>query len=235
LEAHDRWLAWSASVLGRADGRLTWARWHRAAGDTEGARAAATEALALVASPSQPLVCLAAHRFMSEIETAAKRFEAADAHLAAALDLAAACEAPFERALTLLALAELRLAVGMTHEAEALLEEVRRICTPLGTAPTLARADALAARLPTTRPERTSFAGLTEREMDVLRLLPQDLTLEEIAARLFVSYSTVKTHLDHIRDKFGVSQRRDVVARAVQLGLLDPPRHPPFPKRVGDG
>jgi ATP/maltotriose-dependent transcriptional regulator MalT len=71
--------------------------------------------------------------------------------------------------------------------------------------------------------------------MDVLRLLPQDLTLEEIAARLFVSYSTVKTHLDHIRDKFGVSQRRDVVARAVQLGLLDPPRHPPFPKRVGDG
>jgi ATP/maltotriose-dependent transcriptional regulator MalT len=112
---------------------------------------------------------------------------------------------------------------------------VRRICTPLGAAPTLARADALAAHLATTRPDKTSFAGLTERELDVLRLLPEDLTLEQIAARLFVSYSTVKTHLDHIRDKFGVSQRRDVVARAAQLGLLAPPRHPPSPPRVGDG
>ena len=172
---------------------------------------------------------------MGEIETAAKRFGAADAHLMAALDLAAACEAPFERALTLLALAELRLITGMAGEAASLLDEVRRICTPLGAAPTLARADALAAHLATTRPAKTSFAGLTERELDVLRLLPEDLTLEQIAARLFVSYSTVKTHLDHIRDKFGVSQRRDVVARAAQLGLLDPPRHPPSPQRVGDG
>jgi DNA-binding CsgD family transcriptional regulator len=153
----------------------------------------------------------------------------------AALDLAAACEAPFERARTLLALTELRLITGMAGEASSLLDEVRRICTPLGAAPTLARADGLAAHLATTRPAKTSFAGLTDRELDVLRLLPEELTLEQIAARLFVSYSTVKTHLDHIRDKFGVSQRRDVVARAAQLGLLDPPRHPPSPQRVGDG
>jgi DNA-binding CsgD family transcriptional regulator len=235
LEAHDRWLAWSGSFLGQADGRLAWARYHLAAGNTEGARAAATEALALAASPSQPLVCLAAHRFMGEIETAAKRFGAADAHLMAALEWADACDAPFERALTLLALAELRLITGMADETATLLEEVRRICTPLGAAPTLARADALAAHLATTQPDKTFIAGLTQRELDVLRLLPEDLTLEQIAARLFVSYSTVKTHLDHIRDKFGVSQRRDVVARAAQLGLLDPPRHPPSPQRVGDG
>jgi DNA-binding CsgD family transcriptional regulator len=235
LEAHDRWLAWSGSVLGRADGRFFWARYHRATGDTEAARAAVTEALVLAASPSQPLVCLAAHRFMGEIETAAKQFGAADAHLVTALALAAACEAPFERALTLLAMAELRLVVGMTDEAAVLLEEVRRICTPLGAAPSLARADALAARLAPTRRDKTSFAGLTERELDVLRLLPEDLTLEQIAARLFVSYSTVKTHLDHIRNKFGVSHRRDVVVRAAQLGLLAPPRHPLPPPRVGDG
>jgi DNA-binding CsgD family transcriptional regulator len=235
LEAHDRWLAWSGSVLGRAGGRVSWARYRLATGDTEGARAAVTEALALAASPSQPLVCLAAHRFMGEIETAAKQFGAADAHLVAALDLAAACEAPFERALNLLALAELRLITGMADEAATLLDDVRRICTPLGAEPTLARTDALAAHLATTRPDKMSFAGLTERELDVLRLLPEELTLEQIAGRLFVSYSTVKTHLDHIRNKFGVSQRREVVARAAQLGLLDPPRHPPSPPRVGDG
>jgi ATP/maltotriose-dependent transcriptional regulator MalT len=172
---------------------------------------------------------------MCEIETAARRLEAADAHLMAALERADACDAPFERALTLLALAELRLALGMADGAATLLDEVRRICTPLGAAPTLARADALSAHLATRRPDRTSFVGLTERELDVLRLLPENLTLEQIAARLFISYSTVKTHLDHIRDKFGVSQRRDVVARAAQLGLLDPPRHPPSSRRVGDG
>jgi DNA-binding CsgD family transcriptional regulator len=235
LEAHDAWLAWSGSVLGRADGQVAWARYHQATGDIEDARAAATEALALAESPSQPLVLLAAHRFTGEIETAARRLEAADAHLMAALERADACDAPFERALTLLALAELRLITGMVDEAAILLDEVRRICTPLGAAPTLARADALAARLAATRPARISFAGLTEREMDVLRLLPRDLTLEEIAATLFVSYSTVKTHLDHIRDKLGASQRREVVARAAQLGLLDPPHHPPSPQRAGDG
>jgi DNA-binding CsgD family transcriptional regulator len=233
LAAHDRWLAWSGSVLGRADGRVAWARWHGAAGDAARARAVAGESLALAAAPAQPLVSLAAHRLLGEIETASNNHTEAEAHLTIACDLALACEAPFERALALLALAELRLNTGMADETATLLAAVRRICTSLGAVPTLARADVLAAHLATTRPDKTSFAGLTEREMDVLRLLPEELTLEQIAARLFVSYSTVKTHLDHIRDKFGVSQRRDVVTRAAQLRLLDPPRHPPSPPRGG--
>ena len=41
LEAHDRWLAWSESVLGRAEGQLAWARYHWASGDAAHARAAA--------------------------------------------------------------------------------------------------------------------------------------------------------------------------------------------------
>lgn len=232
LEAHDRWLAWSGSVLGRADGQVAWERYHRVAGDSGRARAAAAEALALAESPPQPLVGLAAHRCLGEVETAAKRFGAAEAHLQTALDLAGRCDVPFERALTMLALAELRFATGMADEAATLLDEVRRICAPLGAVPALTRADALATLRAA---DSAANAGLTERELDVLRLLPEDLTLEEIAARLFVSYSTVKTHLDHIRNKFGVNQRREVVGRAAQLGLLDPPRHPPFPRSVGDG
>ena len=52
-------------------GRLAWARYHRAAGDIARARAAAADALALATAPDQPLVRLAAHRLLGEIETAA--------------------------------------------------------------------------------------------------------------------------------------------------------------------
>ena len=232
LEAHDRWLAWSGSVLGRADGRLAWARYHRAAGDTDRARAAATEALALAASPSQPLVCLAAHRLLGEIETAASSHAAAEAHLTTALDLADACEAPFERALTLLALAELRLAMGMADEAATLLDEVRRICTPLGRG-----ADARPRRCPRGAPRRRrgrtrrSFAGLTQRELDVLRLLAAGpRTWSRSPRALFVSPSTVQTHVDHISRKLGVASRAEVVAQAARLGLLASPSPSPVPR-----
>ncbi|MEL6892935.1 MAG: LuxR C-terminal-related transcriptional regulator, partial [Actinomycetota bacterium] len=61
---------------------------------------------------------------------------------------------------------------------------------------------------------------LSERELAVLRLLPFGLPRRELAAQLFVSENTVKTHLLSIRRKLGVAGRDDVVARARELGLL---------------
>ena len=61
--------------------------------------------------------------------------------------IAGACEAPYERALTLLAMAALRAAPGDHAEAKRLLDGVKAICTPLAAKPTLAQADALAAIL----------------------------------------------------------------------------------------
>ena len=63
------------------------------------------------------------------------------------MELAEACAAPYERALTLLALAELRLATGDRPMATATLAEARALLEPLEARPALARADALAARL----------------------------------------------------------------------------------------
>ena len=220
LAAHDRWLAWSESVLGRADGQVAWARYHQAAGDTARARAAANDALALAASPDQPLVSLAAHRLLGEIATAAGHRLMAAEHLAAALDLATVCDAPFERALTLLALAQLRLVTGVTDEAASLLDEVRDICGPLGAAPTLARVDALAARLTPEPPAHRYPAGLTSREVDVLRLLPRGLSNAEIADALFVSPRTVQTHLSNLYGKLGVGGRAEAIAYAVGHGLV---------------
>ena len=60
---------------------------------------------------------------------------------------------------------------------------------------------------------------LTERERDVLRLLPSRLTLREIAGELYVSQNTLKFHLRVIYRKLGVNSRAEAVeaARALQL------------------
>jgi LuxR family maltose regulon positive regulatory protein len=61
---------------------------------------------------------------------------------------------------------------------------------------------------------------LTERELTVLRYLPTMMSNREIAAEMFFSVNTVKTHLKSIYRKLGVSRRRDAVSRARALSLL---------------
>ncbi|WP_243057937.1 LuxR C-terminal-related transcriptional regulator [Nocardioides sp. SR21] len=61
---------------------------------------------------------------------------------------------------------------------------------------------------------------LTDRERDVLRLLPSRLSLREIAAELFVSQNTLKFHLRVIYRKLGVNSRAEAVEAARQLRLL---------------
>jgi LuxR family maltose regulon positive regulatory protein len=61
---------------------------------------------------------------------------------------------------------------------------------------------------------------LTNREVTVLRLLQGNLSLTQIAAELFLSANTVKTHTRMIYQKLGVSSRRDAVLRARTLGLI---------------
>jgi LuxR family maltose regulon positive regulatory protein len=61
---------------------------------------------------------------------------------------------------------------------------------------------------------------LTDRELAVLRYLPSRLTNQEIAAELFMSVNTVKTHLKNLYAKIGASSRSDAVRRARTLDLL---------------
>lgn len=62
--------------------------------------------------------------------------------------------------------------------------------------------------------------GLTAKEREVLAGLARGQSTKDIAAELFVSAATVKTHLAHIYAKLGVTDRSGAVARAVELGLL---------------
>jgi len=61
---------------------------------------------------------------------------------------------------------------------------------------------------------------LSDRELAVLRLLQSDLTQREIAARLFVSFNTVKTHTKSIFRKLNTSTRAEAVRRGRGLGLI---------------
>jgi LuxR family maltose regulon positive regulatory protein len=63
---------------------------------------------------------------------------------------------------------------------------------------------------------------LSEAELRVARYLPSNLRAPEIAAELFVSTNTVRTHLRHIYGKLCVHGRAEAVERARQLGLLAP-------------
>ena len=62
--------------------------------------------------------------------------------------------------------------------------------------------------------------GLSNREMDVLALIVQGYSNQEIADHLFVSLSTIKTHVSNIFSKLDVKRRTQAVQRAKELGLF---------------
>jgi LuxR family maltose regulon positive regulatory protein len=68
------------------------------------------------------------------------------------------------------------------------------------------------------------LAPLSDSEIRVLRYLPTNLSMPEIANELSISHNTVRTHMRHMYAKLGTHRRADTVARARGLGLLAPPR-----------
>jgi LuxR family maltose regulon positive regulatory protein len=127
-----------------------------------------------------------------------------------------------EIAASYLELARARLARGERADARAALasaQERLEACADAGIVP--ARAAALAARLATGHDQITRAGQeLTERELDVLRQLAGPLSRREIAAALYVSPDTVKTHLRGIYRKLPATSRSEAVERGRELGLL---------------
>jgi NarL family two-component system response regulator LiaR len=83
--------------------------------------------------------------------------------------------------------------------------------------------DAKVVRRLASRPyEQASGVGqLTDRELDVLRLIAEGLSNAAIAERLFITEGTVKTHVTHILSKLEVGDRTSAAARAWREGIVE--------------
>ena len=161
------------------------------------------------------------HVILGALHARRGELELADDALALGLDQMQGHSDPLLVAEALLERALVRGALGARTEARALLAEARaRIeeCPDPGVLPQ--RADEVARKLTTAHPRADADSVLTGRELEVLELLVDGLTKQEVAAKLFLSYSTIHSHTKSIYRKLDVSSRNEVLAQARQLRLL---------------
>ena len=158
----------------------------------------------------------AVHLARDELDVAEECFEVAAA-------VARRGGAHLEHAHALLWLGRARARQGDAIGARDALRAARGELPELGGLLLASLADALQRELGEAGGRRgppPATAPLTDAELRVLRLLPGDLSYREIAAHLYVSLNTVRTHAQHVRHKLGVSTRIEAVARARERGLL---------------
>ncbi len=103
------------------------------------------------------------------------------------------------------------VAVGATPADVGPIAEVMVVARDIEESPPHAEDDAGVER---------SAVSLTNREREILALLADGLGNKQIAARLGISANTVKTHLELLFEKIGVSSRAEAVATGVRRGLL---------------
>ncbi len=205
-----------ATPLGRAKVLPILAHIAAASGDLEAARRAHAELESI------------AKQFGTEPLRAAEqltqgRLQLAEGDPRAARTLQAAAEAwhrlgiPYEEATARTLLGQAHRVAEDEAGATGSFEAAARLFDEIG-----AQLDARQARGDGSRPALP--AGLTEREVEVLRLVGQGLTNNEIAAELFLSAKTVSRHLSNIFAKIDVSSRASATAFAARQHLLAPER-----------
>jgi LuxR family maltose regulon positive regulatory protein len=119
------------------------------------------------------------------------------------------------------AVASIRFELGDPVEAEKLLDEAREIADAIGDAGDFSRRIQELATLVRASGRRLEFGEvLSERELQILRLLSTDLPQRGISAQLYLSINTVKSHTRAIYRKLGVTSRTDAVRKGRELELV---------------
>jgi DNA-binding NarL/FixJ family response regulator len=191
-----------------------------ALGDLAEAESALAELGAIVDDVGTPLMRAAAALAGAGVLSARGEHDAARPLLETAIDLFEDAGVPYEASCGRLELATTLAALGeesaARREAAGALESMRS----LGAAGEVERATRILGELEPTAAPR--LAGITPRELDVLRLLVEGLTNRQIAERLVVSEHTVHRHVTSILRKLDVPSRAAAAAIAARAGVVEP-------------
>jgi LuxR family maltose regulon positive regulatory protein len=196
-------------------------------GDLDAAKTALAELCAIALLVSTVPLKAAASLAGGCVSAGAGQVDIARRHLEDAVDLFLRCGAPYELARSRIELARVLASMG---RVDAALVEARRaidLLTELKAELELSHARALVESLsthdrknPADKQPGGNGAGLTAREIEVLRLIADGLNNQTIGERLFLSEHTVHRHVANIFAKLSVSSRAAAVAQAARRGLL---------------
>ncbi len=186
-----------------------------AADDVEAARHAAAELSEIAATFATPLLSATAAHASGAVRLAEGDVVDAASALHRAVDLWRTLAMPYELAQTSLLMAIVCERRNDQDGRRLALEDARRLFTELNAHHCLARVPQQPGRT-----MRDSAGSLSERELQVLRLLATGKTNRDIAETLFISDKTVARHVSNIFDKLGVSSRAGATAWAFQHNLV---------------
>lgn len=184
-----------------------------AAHDIDGARAALDELSDIADTFGTPMLHATVRSTRGRLELALGDAADAQATLQGAVERWRALEVPYEVATAQTLLGQALRDCGDETGATRAFAGAAALFDQIG-----ARLDA---QLVTGGTKAAAPAGLTEREVEVLRLIASGMTNNEIAASLFLSAKTVSRHLSNIFTKIGVASRAGATAFAFEHELVD--------------
>ncbi len=183
-------------------------------GDTDDARLAAEELRQLAATLGSPLLRAHAARAAGTVHRAEDDPKAALIELRSAFNEFHALGVPYEAARTRLLVAEACAALG-DHDAAGMESDAARAVLEALTPTEEALRAAVDPRA------SSSAAGLTPRELEILRLLARGKTNRSIAQELVISEKTVASHISHIFTKLGLTSRSAATGYAYEHDLVE--------------
>jgi DNA-binding CsgD family transcriptional regulator len=183
--------------------------------DIPAARSSAEELTALAADLEAPLLRAVAAQTAGAVLLAEGDALAAVAALRSAWTVWQELEAPYDAARVRVRTGLAYRAIGDRDSAALEFDAARWIFRQLGAVPDLIAVEALLREV-----EQKPPGGLTEREVEVLRLVAAGKTNRAIAADLFISERTVDRHVSNIFSKLGLSSRAAASVYAVEHGLV---------------
>ena len=198
-------------------------------GDVPAARAAADELTASAKAAGAPLLHGMATRAEGAVLLAEGNTRAALGSLRTSWTTWQRLEAPYEAARARVLIGQACWALRDEATANIELDAARRVFGDLGASPDLRRVDELARQLAAPRDggmgaaAESGVAGLTAREVEVLRLIATGKSNRAIAGDLVISEKTVARHVSNIFNKLDVSSRSAATAYAYEHGLQAPP------------